>query len=263
METRGGSLQGRTAIVTGAGSGMGAATARLFAAEGANVVVAGDIDEAGGTAVVEEIGAAGGTAIFHRVDVSSSAEVEGLVKAAVDAFGRLDCAVNNAAVAPDTRPLPRGARRTALRPLIAVDLKGVALCLQARAEAGFSSPRGGAAQGCVEYLLVNGCSPPPKSGAYTAAKHGVIGLTKVASAENAPRGSASTSSAPARSTHLCCGARSGDAMRDAEAFASTLSLLGRFGDPAEVAEASLWLCSDRSSYVTGVTLPVDAGYLAR
>ena len=258
METRGGLLEGRTAIVTGAGSGMGAATARLFAAEGANVVVA-EIDEAGGTAVVEEIGAAGGTAIFHRVDVSSSAEVEGLVKAAVDAFGRLDCAVNNAAVAPDTRPLAEHDEEHFDR-VIAVDLKGVALCLKHELRQLLAQGDGGS---IVNISSVNGVRPQPNSGAYTAAKHGVIGLTKVASLENAPRGIRVNVVCPgAIDTPMLRGAL-GRRNADAEAFASTLSLLGRFGDPAEVAEASLWLCSDRSSYVTGVTLPVDAGYLAR
>lgn len=258
MSERSGLLYGRTAIVTGAGSGMGAATARLFAAEGANVVVA-DLAEQAGKAVVEEIGAAGGTAIFHLVDVSSSPEVEGLVRAAVAAFGRLDCAVNNAAVAPDTRPLAALDEEHFDR-IIAVDLKGVALCLkhELRQLLGQGGPGS-----IVNISSVNGVRPQPNSGAYTAAKHGVIGLTKVASLENAQHGIRVNAVCPgAIDTPMLQGALS-RRNANAEEFMPALSLLGRFGRPDEVAEASLWLCSDRSSYVTGAILPVDAGYLSR
>lgn len=256
--TGAGQLVGRVALVTGAASGMGAATARLLAAEGALVVVA-DVAEEAGAAVAAEIVAAGGDAVFHRVDVARAADVEALVQAAVGTYGRLDCAVNNAAVAPDTRPLAHFDEDHFDR-IVAIDLKGVALCLkyelrQLLAQGGPGS--------IVNISSVNGVRPQPNSAAYTAAKHGVIGLTKVASLENAPHG--------IRVNAVCPGAIDTPMLRgalarrgaNADEFVPVLSLLGRVGRPEEVAEASLWLCSDRSSYVTGAVLPVDAGYLSR
>jgi glucose 1-dehydrogenase len=251
-------LEGKVAIVTGAGSGMGAATARLFAASGASVVAA-DVDDALGDAVVAEIAAAGGTASYCHCDVSSSAEVAQLVATAVERHGRLDCAVNNAAIAPDTHPLAELDEAEFDR-IIAVDLKGVALCLQhelaqLRAQGGGGS--------IVNIGSVNSFRPQPNSAAYTAAKHGVIGLTKVAAIENGSRGIRINAVCPgAIETPMLSGARARSPM-PMEDYIPILSLLGRLGQPGEVAEASLWLCSDRASYVTGAVLGVDAGYLAR
>jgi glucose 1-dehydrogenase len=251
-------LDAKVAIVTGAGRGMGAATAEMFASAGARVMVS-DIDAETGEAVAQGIRDGGGDARFHRCDVSRSADVEALVAATVDAYGRLDCAVNNAAVFPDTHVLAELDEAEFDR-VIAVDLKGVALCLRYELAQLLRQGDGGA---IVNVSSVSGFRPQPANAAYNAAKHAVLGLTKTASLENAGQG--------IRVTAVCPGAIDTKMLRDAiETIGSTeaevapmLSLFGRFGRPDEVAQASLWLCSDYASFVTGAALLVDAGYTSR
>ena len=253
-----GSLEGKVAIVTGAAMGMGEATARVFAAAGANVLVS-DVNEELGQATVERIERDGGTASFCRTDVSRAVDAENMVRTAVDRYGRLDCAVNNAAVTPDTHPLAELDEQEFDR-ILAVDLKGVALCLKYEVGQMLQQGDGGA---IVNIGSVSSFRPQPNNAAYTAAKHGVIGLTKVASLENAPLGIRVNTVAPgAIDTPMIRGALETVGLTEAE-FAPTISLLGRFGQPEEVAQASLWLCSDQSSYVTGAVLSVDAGYTSR
>jgi NAD(P)-dependent dehydrogenase (short-subunit alcohol dehydrogenase family) len=253
-----GALDGKVAIVTGAAVGMGAATARVFAAAGAKVLVS-DVDEENGQATVEGIVADGGAATFCRADVSCAADVEAMVRAAVEAYGRLDCAVNNAAVTPDTHPIAELDEAEYDR-IIAVDLKGVALCLKHEIAQMLAQDGGGA---IVNIGSVSSFRPQPNNAAYVAAKHGVVGLTKVASLENAPLGIRVNTVCPgAIDTPMVRGALEKVGLTEAE-FAPVISLLGRFGRPEEVAQASLWLCSDQSSYVTGAVLAVDAGYLSR
>lgn len=251
-------LQDKVAIVTGAGVGMGAATAKLFGTLGAQVVVA-DIDEATGQQVVQEIDDAGGTASFFRVDVSDAAAVDAMVTTTVERYGRLDCAVNNAAITPDTHPVV-DLDEAEFDRVIEVDLKGVALCMRAELKQIHAQGGGGA---IVNIGSVSSFRPQPNNVAYTAAKHAVIGMTKVASLENAPAG--------IRVNAVCPGAIDTPMLRGAldtigsteEEFAPALSLLGRFGQPSEVAEANVWLCSEAASYITGAALMVDAGYTSR
>jgi len=253
-------LEGKVAIVTGAGRGMGAATARLFAASGAKVVVS-DVDDATGEAVAAEIGAAGGTAFYRHADVSSQGDVEALVRAAVERYGRLDCAVNNAAVSPDTHPLAE-LDEEELDRVLAVDLKGVALCLKHELAQLRSQGDGGA---IVNIGSVSSFRPQPRTAAYTAAKHGVVGLTKVAAVENGSYGIRVNTICPgAIDTPMLRGALERHPVEiDMAAYVPAMSLLGRIGTPEDVAQASLWLCSDAASFVTGAVLAVDAGYLAR
>ena len=254
----GGPLEGKVAIVTGAAMGMGEATARVFAAAGAQVLVT-DVNAELGQTVVDGIQTDGGCASFCRADVSKPADADAMVRAAVERYGRLDCAVNNAAVTPDTHPIAELDEAEWDR-IIAVDLKGVALCLKYEVAQMLSQGDGGA---IVNIGSVSAHRPQPANAAYVAAKHGVLGLTKVASLENAPQG--------IRVNTVCPGAIDTPMIRDAlgtvgltEAeFAPVLSLFGRFGKPEEVAQASLWLCSDAASYVTGAILNVDAGYTSR
>ena len=253
-----GSLEGKVAIVTGAAMGMGEATAQVFAAAGANVLVS-DVNEELGLATVERIERDGGTASFCRTDVSRAVDAENMVRTAVERYGRLDCAVNNAAVTPDTHPIAELDEQEFDR-ILAVDLKGVALCLKYEVGQMLQQGDGGA---IVNIGSVSSFRPQPNNAAYTAAKHGVIGLTKVASLENAPLGIRVNTVAPgAIDTPMIRGALETVGLTEAE-FAPTISLLGRFGQPEEVAQASLWLCSDQSSYVTGAVLSVDAGYTSR
>jgi NAD(P)-dependent dehydrogenase (short-subunit alcohol dehydrogenase family) len=254
----GGPLEGKVAIVTGAAMGMGEATARVFAAAGAQVLVS-DVNAELGQTVVDGIRADGGCASFCRTDVSKPVDADAMVRTAVERYGRLDCAVNNAAVTPDTHPIAELDEAEWDR-IIAVDLKGVALCLKYEVAQMLSQGDGGA---IVNIGSVSAHRPQPANAAYVAAKHGVLGLTKVASLENAPQG--------IRVNTVCPGAIDTPMIRDAletvgltEAeFAPVLSLFGRFGKPEEVAQASLWLCSDAASYVTGAILNVDAGYTSR
>ncbi|MDE2561812.1 MAG: glucose 1-dehydrogenase [Sphingomonadales bacterium] len=252
------SLAGRVAIVTGAGMGMGEATARLFAARGAKVVLA-DINAAAGEAAAASIRDDGGEARFVACDVSDEASVAAMVAATVEAFGRLDCAVNNAAITPDLLPIAE-ADMAAWDRVIAVDLRGVMLCMKYEIRQMLAQGTGGA---IVNISSVSGVRPQPGNPAYVAAKHGVIGLTKAGSMDYAPKG--------IRVNAVLPGAIDTPMLREAletnnfteEQFAPVLSLLGRFGRPEEVAEASAWLCSDASSYVTGHSLAVEAGYLTR
>ncbi|PXY34122.1 glucose dehydrogenase [Prauserella flavalba] len=238
--------------------GMGAATAELFAEQGASVVVA-DLDEKAGTGTVERITSEGGEATLVRTDVSSSADVRALVATAVERYGRLDCAVNNAAIAPDTTPIAELDEDEFDR-IVAVNLRSVALCLKYEIAQFLKQDGTGS---IVNIGSVNSFRPQPGAAAYTAAKHGVIGLTKTASLDYAPRG--------IRINAVCPGAIDTPMIRAAletigqteEEFAPVLSLFGRFGQPREVAQASLWLCSDLSSYVTGHALAADGGYLTR
>lgn len=254
-------LQDKVAIVTGAALGMGAATARLFAEAGANVVVA-DMNEREGRALVDAIQATGGMAMFQKVDVSKGEEVELMVRSTVERFGRLDVAVNNAAVAPDNRPLAE-MDEAQFDKVIAVDLKGVALCLKYELAQMIRQGTGGS---IVNIGSVSSLRPQPNSGVYVAAKHGVIGLTKVAALENGGHNIRVNAVAPgAIETPMLRNALAEICKSETEeaAFRSALSLFGRFGEAREVAQASLWLASELSSYVTGSTISVDAGYANR
>src|SRR3979409_2153804 len=223
-----GPLEGKVAIVTGAAMGMGEATARVFAAAGANVLVS-DVNEELGQATVARIERDGGTASFCRTDVSRAVDAENMVRAAVERYGRLDCAVNNAAVTPDTHPIAELDEQEFDR-ILAVDLKGVALCLQYQVTQMLEQGDGGAIRNIGS---VSSFRPQPNNAAYVAAKHGVIGLTKVASLENAPLGIRVNTVAPgAIDTPMVRGALETVGTTEAE-FAPMISLLGRFGQPEE------------------------------
>jgi glucose 1-dehydrogenase len=251
-------LDGKVALITGAAMGMGEATARVFAAAGARVLVS-DINPERGQATVKRIERDGGSASFCQADVSKADDAQAMVRTAVERYGRLDCAVNNAAVTPDTHPIADLDEQEFDR-VLAVDLKGVALCLKYELARMLEQGDGGA---IVNIGSVSSSRPQPNNAAYVAAKHGVIGLTKVASLENAPLGIRVNTVCPgAIDTPMIRGALETAGTTEAE-FAPVLSLLGRFGRPDEVAQASLWLCSEQASYVTGAVLAVDAGYTSR
>jgi glucose 1-dehydrogenase len=253
-----GVLDGKVAIVTGAAEGMGAATAQLFAAAGAKVLVS-DVNAERGEATVEQIRGDGGTAAFCRADVSKARDVDAMVRAAVEHYGRLDCAVNNAGVSPDNDPIA-SLNEDEWDRVVSVNLKGVVLSLKYEIAQMLEQGDGGA---IVNIGSVSSFRPQPNNAAYNASKHGVIGLTKTASLENAPLG--------IRVNAVCPGGISTPMMDralvavgiTADEFAPVISLQGRLGRPDEVAQASLWLCSDLASYVTGAALPVDSGYTSR
>jgi len=249
-------LKDKVAIITGAAMGMGEATAKLFAEAGAKVVVA-DFNEEKGRSVVAGIKDAGGTAHFVPVDISKAAEVKAMVDATVKEFGRLDCAVNNAAITPDDKPAAEFDEDYWDR-LMSIDLKGTALCQKYELQQFLAQKSGGS---IVNISSVSGFRPQPGNIAYVAAKHGVYGLTKVAAMEYGAQGIRVNSVAPgAVDTPMLRGALKQFGL-DPDAYAPQLSLLGRFAQPDEVAQATLWLCSDASSYVTGTVIHVDAGYV--
>lgn len=251
-------LQDKVAIITGAAMGMGAATAQLFAEAGAKVVVA-DMNADKGEAVVADIEAAGGVAFFQRVDISDSDQVKAMVDATVERFGRLDAAVNNAALTPDDKPLAEFDEAYWDR-LMSIDLKGTALCMKWELQQMISQGGGGS---IINISSVSGFRPQPNNAAYVAAKHGVNGLTKVAALENGALNIRVNAVAPgAIDTPMLRGALEQFNLTEAD-YAPQLSLLNRFGQPSEVAQASLWLASDLSSYVTGTVIHVDAGYTSR
>jgi len=251
-------LEGKVAIVTGAAMGMGKDTAVLFAEAKAKVVIA-DFNAEKGQAVVEEIKAAGGEASFVKVDISNSKEVQAMVKFTVDTYGKLDIAVNNAALTPDDKPA-HDFDEDYWNRLIGVDLTGTALCLKYELKQMREQGQGGS---IINISSVSGFRPQPDNIAYVAAKHGVVGITKVAALENGPLNIRVNSVAPgAIDTPMLRGALDQFGFTEEE-YAPQLSLLNRFGQPREIAQASLWLASDASSYVTGTTIHADAGYTSR
>jgi len=250
--------ENRVAIVTGAAAGMGAATARLFAKEGTRVVVC-DVDVAQGEAVAHDIASRGGEAIFVQTDVSDEGEVAALIAAAVDHYGRLDHAVNNAGIAAGNAPIAELDMALFDR-IVAVNLRGVALCM--KYEIGQMMRQGGGGA-IVNIASTAAVRPRLNTAAYVASKHAVVGLTKSGSIEYAPHGIRVNAVMPGViATPMVEATLKRIGKSEAEASAE-LSLLGRLGRPDEVAQASLWLCSDAASFVTGHSMAVDAGFLSR
>ncbi len=248
-------LNNKVALITGAAMGMGAATAKLFAAAGAKVAVA-DFNEEAGAKTVAEIEADGGTAFYVKVDVSKSEQVREMVDAVDAEYGRPDVAVNNAAITPDVNPLAELDEDYWDR-LMSINLKGVALSLKYELQHLIKQDQGGS---IINVSSVRGFRPRPNAAAYVAAKHGVVGLTKVAAMENGHRAIRVNTVAPgAIDTPMLQASLARRGQTEAD-FAPRLSLLNRFGKADEVAQATLWLASDLSSYVTGTTIHADAGY---
>jgi len=252
-----GMLAGKSALVTGGASGIGRATALVMAREGARVLVA-DLPGPGAEATVSMIRDAGGEARTVTADVTVAAEVEAMVAAAVSAWGRLDCAFNNAGIAPAA--VGSGGQRVgdlsqrAWEGMLAVNLTGVWLCM--KHELAQMERQGGGA--IVNTASIAGLVGLPGSGAYVAAKHGVVGLTKAAAIDHAAAG--------VRVNAVCPGyvetpmIAESMARRGGQIMATVL--LKRLGTANEVAEAVVWLCSDRAAFVTGTALTVDGGYTA-
>jgi NAD(P)-dependent dehydrogenase (short-subunit alcohol dehydrogenase family) len=251
-----GLLAGRAALVTGAASGIGRATALAFAREGARVLVS-DLDTAGGEATCKAVAEAGGEARFVRTDVSREEEVAACVASAVEAFGSLDCAVNNAGVTGTGGAIPDVDLEVWNR-VLSVNLTGVFLCL--KHEIPVMRERGGGA--IVNVASGAGLIGVPGLPHYCASKHGVLGLTKTAALENARTGVRVNAICPGSTdTPLLRGAMAADPRLE-KMVLSTIPT-GRLGRPEEIAEAAVWLCSERASWVTGESMLVDGGSIAR
>jgi NAD(P)-dependent dehydrogenase (short-subunit alcohol dehydrogenase family) len=254
-----GVLGGRVALVTGAASGIGRSSAMAFAQQGARVVVA-DVHDDQGRETVDRIESAGGDAIFVPADVSRRADVERLVRTAVETFGRLDCAHNNAGI---EGAAPLGTEfhtypEEIWDQVLGINLKGVWLCMQAEITQMLTQGGGTIVNTASVAGLVGGAA----NGAYVASKHGVVGLTKVAALAYAMHG--------IRVNAVCPGVIDTPMVERIVAsrpewgkFALAREPIGRFGRPDEVAAAVVWLSSEAASFLTGVALPVDGGLVAR
>ncbi|KPM36281.1 hypothetical protein AK830_g10290 [Neonectria ditissima] len=250
-------LKDKVALVTGGAQGMGKATAAAFLKAGAKVVIC-DVQPEKGDEVVKELSPLGEIRFF-KADISSSAEVAALIKFTVEQFGRLDCAVNNAALTPDSTPLT-AFDETYWDKLLSINLTGTALCLKHEMTQFIAQGGGGA---IVNIASINAFKPQPNMPAYTAAKHALVGLTKHASMEGGSHQIRVNAVAPG-AIHTVMAENALKIMGTThDEFAPTVSYLNRFGLPHEVAQGSLWLCSPASSYVTGITLPIDGGFTAK
>jgi NAD(P)-dependent dehydrogenase (short-subunit alcohol dehydrogenase family) len=255
-----GALDGKVALVTGAGSGIGRATAIKLATSGAKVTVA-DVNEDGGRETVDSIEQAGGEAMFVRTDVASSADVQALIRATVETYGLLDCAVNNAGISgfpPDGRIYaPHEIPESLWARVIDINLTGVFLCLQQETEQMFKHGGGAIVNLASIYGLVGARSAP-----YVASKHGVVGLTRSFAVTYAPHGIRVNAVCPGfTDTPMVAGAF--EARPEEAERVRALHPIGRLCIPREIAEAIAWLCSDAASFVTGVALPVDGGWTAQ
>lgn len=244
-------FEGQVALVTGAGSGIGRASAMAFAQEGAKVIVS-DITVEGGLETVRLIKEAGGEAAFVKADVSNALQVEALVGKAIETYGGLNYAHNNAGIEGNTVPFTECTEENWDR-VININLKGVWLCM--KYEVSHMAKHGGGA--IVNMSSVGGLVGFNNNGAYVASKHGVIGLTKVVALEYAKAGIRVNAVCPCAVQTPMIG-RLMDHGRPA-----AVGPIGRMALPEEVAAAVIWLCSNAASIVTAHAMSVDGGYVAR
>lgn len=250
------SMQGKVTLITGGSTGIGRATALAFAQAGAQVVIANPHNVTAGEALVKQIQAQGGQALFVQTDVTNASEVAGLVAQTVEQYGRLDYAFNNAGVGG----IPASVVDTDEANwdmVLDVNLKGVWLCMKYEIPAMLQ--HGGV---IINTSSAGGLIGTPGMGAYTASKHGVVGLTKVAALEYAQAG--------IRVNAVCPGVIRTPMVEEAQKIDPAIvemliarHPIGRIGTPEEVAAAVVWLCSDAAAFVTGIALPIDGGAVAQ
>ncbi|MDF1819642.1 MAG: glucose 1-dehydrogenase [Immundisolibacteraceae bacterium] len=247
--------KGKVALVTGGGSGIGRATALQFGSLGAKVVTA-DINEASAQATAKAIVDAGGEATATLVDVADGKSVEAMVAFAVATYGQLDCAFNNAGIEGEGGSVVDCTEENWAR-TIAIDLTGVWLSMKHEIPAMLASGGGT----IVNTASVAGLSGTPGLPAYGAAKHGVVGLTKGAAKEYAARGIRVNAVCPGVIETPMVDRLAAERAETREAF-NQMHPIGRTGQPEEIAEAVIWLCSPASSFVTGHAMAIDGGLLS-
>jgi NAD(P)-dependent dehydrogenase (short-subunit alcohol dehydrogenase family) len=248
-------FEGQVALVTGASSGMGLATARAFAEQGASVALA-DINEDALRAATDDLTAAGHQVLAVVCDVADEAQVAALVERTVASFGRLDMAFNNAGIMiPPSDAADEPADN--FDRVNAINLRGVWACLKHELRQ-MREQDGGAIVNCSS---LGGLVGLPGRASYHATKHGVLGLTKSAALEHAPRGVRVNAVCPGTiDTPMVADMLARGELDMAEAVRT--QPIGRLGTADEIAAAVLWLCSPAASFVVGVALPVDGGYTA-
>ena len=245
----------KVALITGAASGIGKATALAFADAGANVVLS-DVNERDGERIASQLRDHGVKALFVKCDVSQSAETQNLIVRTLEVFGHLDCAFNNAGIeglqAKTAECTEENWDRT-----IKINLKGIWLCM--KSEIPHILKTGGSIVNCASIAGLVGFSEIP---AYTASKHGVVGLTKSAALEYAKQG--------IRINAVCPGVIATPMIdrftsKDPQALAQLTASepIGRLGQPEEIASAVLWLCSPGASFITGQAIAIDGGWIAQ
>ncbi len=248
-------LTNKVALVTGASSGIGRATALAMAREGARVV-ATDLDRDGGEETARQVRDAGGEAMFVLSDVSRPDHAESLVQQVVQRHARIDIAVNNAGISGLTVPTVEYPIDM-WKQVIEINLSGVFYGMKAQIAAMLTSGAGA----IVNVSSILGAVGFATAPAYTAAKHGVVGLTRTSALEYSAQGVRINAVGPAFiHTPMIRKFEEDDAVKATMIAAHPI---GRIGQPGEVAELILWLASDRASFVTGAYYPVDGGYLAR
>jgi len=250
------SFEGKVALVTGAGSGLGLATAKAFAESGASVVLA-DVNEKAVRSAADELSSLGHKALAVRCDVADDAEVEAMVGKTVAVFGRLDAAYNNAGV-QNVVAEAADATRDDFDRVMSINLRGVWSCMKFELRQMLKQGSGA----IVNCSSIGGLVGGPKRGTYQASKHGVLGLTKSAALDYAAR--------DIRINAVCPGiihTSMLDKMMATQADALHAMLkdvpIGRLGRPEEIASAVLWLCSSAASFMVGHALAVDGGYTIR
>lgn len=248
-------MDGKVALVTGAASGIGRASALALARVGAAVCVS-DINGDGAADTARRIIDEGGKAIALACDVTQADDVRAMVAATVDAFGRLDAAVNNAGIAGSFVDRLHEADDDTFEQVLAVNLRGVWLCM--KAELAQMLADGGS---IVNIASVAGLIGAPKAAAYTASKHAVVGLSKSAAVDYAKLGIRVNAICPAYTdTAMAQSAIAGNPLM-AHIMERAIPM-GRLGRASEIGEAALWLCSEASSFVTGHALALDGGLVA-
>jgi NAD(P)-dependent dehydrogenase (short-subunit alcohol dehydrogenase family) len=252
-------FQGKVALVTGAASGIGRAAARMFAREGARVIVATDANIEGGHETVRLIEEAGGEAAFIKCDVTRAADVEAMVAKAVELYGRLDYAFNNAGIGPDGKRVPMVPIADLSEELwdrtLDVNLKGVFLCLKYEIRQMLNQKYGA----IVNTSSVGAFKAVPGFAAYDASKAGLGGLTRTAAVECATSGIRVNTICPGPTQRtLLMEYLTSTHPEDRKAMPDVIPM-HRLAEPEEMAETVMWLCSDAASFVTGLVMPIDGG----
>jgi NAD(P)-dependent dehydrogenase (short-subunit alcohol dehydrogenase family) len=253
-----GLLEGKVAVITGAASGIGRASAVLFAREGAKVVIA-DVQDDKLAETLKLVKDAGGEAVAMRCDVAKAADTEALVAKAVSTYGRLDCAYNNAGVAGAMNDRIGDSDEKNFDFTIDINLKGVFLCMKAQINQFLKQGGGGA---IVNTASLAGLVGVRRGAAYGASKHGVIAYTKGAALEYATKGIRVNAVCPGGIETPMLEEIMGKSERAMKAMID-MEPVHRLGKPEEIAEAACWLLCDRASFVTGVAMPVDGGAYAQ